>query len=144
MSHPEPPIESETDPDVEGGVACRREHAACWIIIDDTGEAGLRWTAMPFLPVSSAELAARGTPLPDSIIVTGDAYVDHPSFGSFGAALIGRLLEAEGYSVGIIARPDPDEVISVFIALCAAVILDSASLPCTRPAVLDPEPACAA
>lgn len=62
---------------------------------------------MPFLPVSSAELAARGTPIPDLVLVTGDSYVDHPSFG---AALIGRLLEAEGYSLGIIARPDPDDV----------------------------------
>ncbi len=42
----------------------------------------------------------------DAIIVTGDAYVDHPSFG---AALIGRLLEAHGYRVGILSRPDPDD-----------------------------------
>ena len=62
---------------------------------------------MPFLPVSAKELDARGTPIPDIVLVTGDAYVDHPSFG---AALIGRLLEAEGYSVGMIARPDPDDV----------------------------------
>ena len=39
----------------------------------------------------------------DIIIVTGDAYVDHPSFGM---AIIGRLLEAQGYRVGIIAQPD--------------------------------------
>jgi len=62
---------------------------------------------MPFLPISTADLEARGTPTPDIVMITGDAYVDHPSFG---AALIGRLLEAEGYSVGIIARPDPDDV----------------------------------
>ncbi len=43
----------------------------------------------------------------DLIIVTGDAYVDHSSFGS---SLIGRLLESEGYAVGIIARPDTDDV----------------------------------
>jgi len=42
----------------------------------------------------------------DAIIVTGDAYVDHPSFG---AALIGSLLEAHGYRVGILSRPDPDD-----------------------------------
>ena len=43
----------------------------------------------------------------DAVIVTGDAYVDH---SSFGAAIIGRVLEAEGYKVGILARPDPDDV----------------------------------
>lgn len=39
----------------------------------------------------------------DIILITGDAYIDHPSFG---IALLGRLLEAEGYSVGIISQPD--------------------------------------
>lgn len=63
-------------------------------------------TPAPFLPVSSAELAARGTPVPDVVFVTGDAYVDHPSFA---AALLGRLLEAEGYAVAVLARPDPDD-----------------------------------
>jgi len=43
----------------------------------------------------------------DAIIVTGDAYVDHPSFG---VAIIGRVLEAAGYQVAILSRPDPDEV----------------------------------
>ncbi len=43
----------------------------------------------------------------DAVFVTGDAYVDH---ASFGVALLGRLLEDEGYNVGIIARPDPDDV----------------------------------
>ncbi|HET7839785.1 MAG TPA: hypothetical protein VFL04_08490, partial [Rectinemataceae bacterium] len=62
---------------------------------------------MPFLPVNRDELKARGFDELDAVLVTGDAYVDHPSFG---AALIGRLLEAEGYRVGIIARPDPDDV----------------------------------
>jgi len=49
----------------------------------------------------------------DAVIVTGDAYVDHPSFGT---ALIGRLLEAHGYRVGILSRPDPDdpEVFRIF------------------------------
>ena len=42
----------------------------------------------------------------DAIIVTGDAYVDHPSFG---AALIGRLLESKGYRIGLLSRPDPDD-----------------------------------
>src|SRR6476646_6214814 len=56
-----------------------------------------------FLPMSCAEMEARGWDRLDVLIITGDAYVDHPSFG---AAMIGRVLEAEGYRVGIIAQPD--------------------------------------
>jgi uncharacterized radical SAM protein YgiQ len=64
---------------------------------------------MPFLPALPSDLAARGLKPGDLdfIFITGDAYVDHPSFG---VALLGRLLEAEGYRVGVIARPDPDDV----------------------------------
>ncbi len=54
---------------------------------------------MPFLPIFSNEIDYQ----PDFIIVTGDAYVDHPSFGT---AIISRVLEAEGYSVAIIPQPD--------------------------------------
>mgnify|MGYP000865827505 CR=1 FL=1 len=61
---------------------------------------------MPFLPTTRAELKSRGLAEPDFIIVSADAYVDHPSFGT---ALIARLLEREGYAVGIIARPDPGD-----------------------------------
>ena len=57
----------------------------------------------PFLPMSRAEMDALGWDSCDIIIVTGDAYVDHPSFGM---AIIGRLLEAQGFRVGIIAQPD--------------------------------------
>ncbi len=57
----------------------------------------------PFLPVSRAEMDALGWDSCDVIIVTGDAYVDHPSFGM---AIVGRLLEAQGFRVGIIAQPD--------------------------------------
>ncbi|MEE8365609.1 MAG: YgiQ family radical SAM protein [Gammaproteobacteria bacterium] len=57
----------------------------------------------PFLPVSRAEMEALGWDSCDIIIVTGDAYVDHPSFGM---AIIGRLLEAQGFRVGIIDQPD--------------------------------------
>ena len=56
-----------------------------------------------FLPTSRAEMAALGWSQCDIIIVTGDAYVDHPSFGM---AIIGRVLEAQGFKVGIIAQPD--------------------------------------
>ncbi len=56
-----------------------------------------------FLPTSRAEMLALGWRQCDIIIVTGDAYVDHPSFGM---AIIGRVLEAQGYKVGIIAQPD--------------------------------------
>lgn len=57
----------------------------------------------PFLPISRAEMKALGWDACDIIIVTGDAYVDHPSFGM---AIIGRLLESQGFRVGIIAQPD--------------------------------------
>ena len=56
----------------------------------------------PFLPVSRAEMDQLGWDSCDIIIVTGDAYVDHPSFGM---AIIGRLLEAQGFRVGIISQP---------------------------------------
>jgi len=57
----------------------------------------------PFLPTSAEEMRALGWSECDVIIVTGDAYVDHPSFGM---AIIGRVLEAQGLRVGIIAQPD--------------------------------------
>jgi uncharacterized radical SAM protein YgiQ len=57
----------------------------------------------PFLPMSRAEMDALGWDACDVIVVTGDAYVDHPSFGM---AVIGRVLEAQGFRVGIIAQPD--------------------------------------
>ncbi len=56
----------------------------------------------PFLPTSRKEMKQLGWDSCDVIIVTGDAYVDHPSFGM---AIIGRLLEAQGFRVGIIAQP---------------------------------------
>ncbi|WP_296683849.1 MULTISPECIES: YgiQ family radical SAM protein [unclassified Thiothrix] len=56
-----------------------------------------------YLPTSRAEMDALGWDSCDIIIVTGDAYVDHPSFGM---AVIGRVLEAQGFRVGIIAQPD--------------------------------------
>ncbi len=62
-----------------------------------------RFGTAPFLPTSRAEMDALGWDSCDVILVTGDAYIDHPSFGM---ALIGRLLEAQGFRVGIIAQPD--------------------------------------
>ena len=60
-------------------------------------------TPATFLPTSREEMAALGWAQCDVIIVTGDAYVDHPSFGM---AIIGRVLEAQGFRVGIIAQPN--------------------------------------
>jgi uncharacterized radical SAM protein YgiQ len=62
-----------------------------------------RFGTATFLPTSRQEMDDLGWDSCDIIIVTGDAYVDHPSFGM---ALIGRLLEAQGFRVGIIAQPD--------------------------------------
>ncbi len=56
-----------------------------------------------FLPVNRAEMTERGWDRPDFVYVSGDAYVDHPSFG---AAIITRVLEAEGYRVAMLAQPD--------------------------------------
>jgi uncharacterized radical SAM protein YgiQ len=62
-----------------------------------------RFGSAPFLPMSREEMDVLGWDECDIIIVTGDAYVDHPSFGM---AIIGRLLEAQGFRVGIISQPD--------------------------------------
>src|SRR5277367_6995873 len=62
-----------------------------------------RFGTAPFLPMSRAEMELLGWDSCDIIVVTGDAYVDHPSFGM---AIIGRVLEAQGFKVGIIAQPD--------------------------------------
>lgn len=66
-----------------------------------------------FLPVTKEEMEERGIFQPDFVYISGDAYVDHPSFGT---AIITRLLESRGYSVGIIPQPDwkKKESIAVF------------------------------
>jgi len=56
-----------------------------------------------FLPTTAAEARARGWDELDVVIVTGDGYVDHPSFAM---AILGRVLEAQGFRVGILAQPD--------------------------------------
>jgi len=75
-----------------------------------------RFGTAPFLPVSRAEMDALGWDSCDIILVTGDAYVDHPSFGM---AIIGRLLEAQGFRVGVIAQPDWNSTVD-FMRLGAA------------------------
>ncbi len=66
-----------------------------------------RFGTAPVLPMSKEEMDQLGWDSCDIILITGDAYVDHPSFGM---ALIGRLLEAQGFRVGIIAQPDWQDV----------------------------------
>src|SRR5438477_12556239 len=61
-----------------------------------------RFGIAPFLPTTRAEMDELGWDSCDVILVTGDAYVDHPSFGM---ALVGRLLEAHGFRVGILDQP---------------------------------------
>lgn len=60
-----------------------------------------------FLPISKKDMTDRGIDELDFVIITGDAYVDHPSFGT---AIISRVLESQGYKVGIIAQPDWTDV----------------------------------
>ena len=62
-----------------------------------------RFGTAPFLPMTRAEMDDLGWDSCDIILVTGDAYIDHPSFGM---AIIGRLLESHGFRVGIISQPD--------------------------------------
>lgn len=60
---------------------------------------------MAFLPITREEMEARGWDAPDIVVVTGDAYVDHPSFGT---AIVSRVLEAEGFRVCILPQPQND------------------------------------
>ncbi len=66
---------------------------------------------MPFLPITLKEMKDYGFSQPDFIIVTGDAYVDHPSFGT---AVISRVLESEGFKVCIIPQPKKDSDYTLF------------------------------
>jgi len=86
-------------------------------------------TVYDFLPVSHEDMLERGWYYYDFLLITGDAYVDHPSFG---AAVIGRVLEAEGYRVAILSQPkynDDAEVKAMgrprYAALVTAGNLDS-------------------
>jgi uncharacterized radical SAM protein YgiQ len=68
-----------------------------------TSEGWRKHYALPPLPMSRAEMEARGWTEVDVVFVTGDAYIDHPSFAM---ALLGRVLEAAGYKVAILSQPD--------------------------------------
>ena len=67
--------------------------------LSQSGEGG---SSLQFLPVSRREMQERGWGQADFVIVSGDAYVDHPSFG---VAILGRLLESQGYRVAMLAQP---------------------------------------
>ena len=66
-------------------------------------DARIQQNTAEFLPINREEMLRRGWNEVDFVLVTGDAYVDHPSFG---AAIISRVLESEGYRVGVLAQPD--------------------------------------
>jgi len=67
-----------------------------------------RFGTAPFLPMSRAEMTQLGWDSCDIILVTGDAYVDHPSFGM---AVIGRMLEAQGFRVGVSGTGSTESVL---------------------------------
>ena len=80
---------------------------------------------MSFLPITKKEMQSRGWDCADFIIVTGDAYVDHPSFGT---AIISRVLESEGYNVCIISQPRSDEDYMIFGAPKYAFLVNSGNI----------------
>ena len=80
---------------------------------------------MPFLPITKQEMTALGWEQPDFVIVTGDAYVDHPSFGT---AIISRVLEHNGYKVAIIPQPTNDNDYMRFGAPRLAFLVNSGNI----------------
>ena len=64
---------------------------------------------MAFLPISKKDMKKQGIKQLDFVYIIGDAYVDHPSFGH---AIISRVLQAHGYTVGIISQPDWKDAVS--------------------------------
>jgi uncharacterized radical SAM protein YgiQ len=74
------------------------------VFVQTLSSANIRITSqMDFLPLTKEEVQKKGWDNVDIVLVSGDAYVDHPAFGT---AMIGRVLESQGYRVGIIAMPD--------------------------------------
>ena len=80
---------------------------------------------MPFLPITVEEMRGYGWDKPDFIIVTGDAYVDHPSFGT---AIISRVLEHAGYKVCIIPQPQNDKDFTRFGRPRLAFLVNSGNI----------------
>ena len=82
---------------------------------------------MPFLPVSPKELAERGWDTYDFLLISADAYIDH---SSFGAAIISRVLEKEGFRVAILARPrfDTEADFAAFPAPQLGVLISCGNL----------------
>ncbi len=80
---------------------------------------------MPFLPLSRDEMNERGWERADIVIVTGDAYVDHPSFGT---AIISRVLESKGYKVCIISQPQSDADYMIFGAPRLAFFVNAGNI----------------
>ena len=80
---------------------------------------------MPFLPITVKEMHSAGFSTPDFIIVTGDAYVDHPSFGT---AIISRVLEGEGFKVCIIPQPTKDSDFTRFGKPRLAFLVNSGNI----------------
>ena len=80
---------------------------------------------MPFLPITVKEMQSAGFSTPDFVIVTGDAYVDHPSFGT---AIISRVLEAEGFNVCIIPQPTKDSDFTRFGKPRLAFLVNSGNI----------------
>ena len=80
---------------------------------------------MPFLPITKKEMTDYGWQQPDFIIVTGDAYVDHPSFGT---AIISRVLEHNGYKVCIIPQPRSDSDYTRFGAPRLAFLVNGGNI----------------
>ena len=84
-------------------------------MIDKKSNNFSRYKKSDFLPTSKEEMEALGWEQADVIIFSGDAYVDHPSFGS---AVIGRVLQAEGYKVAIVPQPNWRDDLRDFKKLC--------------------------
>ncbi len=80
---------------------------------------------MPFLPITKKEMQLAGFDIADFIIVTGDAYVDHPSFGT---AIISRVLESEGYKVCIVPQPTKDSDFTRFGKPRLAFLVNSGNI----------------
>ena len=80
---------------------------------------------MPFLPITRQEMIEKGWDTPDFVIVTGDAYVDHPSFGT---AIISRVLEKEGFRVCIISQPQNDRDFMRFGSPRLAFLVNSGNI----------------